>query len=142
MPLGRQPSEKGMETMSKGNYEYPAWCQMETALDSYAQDRQAYLDNEASNLGPEGQRKLIKFNEAADSLAEGVQELTSVDGLDSLVELATSADFQRKKWMELLDEHICIAFGWKAMGFLSTARERFLNLLMLLSHRQPSERAK
>ena len=51
----------------KGNYEYPAWCQMETALDSYQQDRTEYLEREASELGPGGKEQLERFSNAADS---------------------------------------------------------------------------
>jgi hypothetical protein len=46
------------------------------------------------------------------------------------------------KPFELLDEHMCITFGWEVMRLLSTARERFLDLLLLLKNRQPCDRAK
>ena len=126
----------------KGNYEYPAWYQMQTALDSYEQDRAKYLEREASTLGPDGSERLDRFNKAAASLLGGVQDLAGVDGIASLKELADVGDFQRGKPFELLDEHVCIDFGWQAMGMLDTARERFLDLLLLLRDRQPCERAK
>jgi len=34
----------------RGSYEYSAWCQMETALDSYEQDRAAYLECKATTV--------------------------------------------------------------------------------------------
>ena len=130
-------------TMSnKGAYEYPAWCQMENALESYEQKRQEHLEAEAKKLGPEGERQLSQFTEAADALAKGVQELVGVDGIESLMKLAKMSGFQEGKSFELLQEHICITFGWEAMGILSTARERFRNLLMLLRDRRPSLPAK
>jgi hypothetical protein len=124
--------KKVVEPMSdKGNYEYPAWCQMETALQCYAEDRQEYLESEANGLGPDGRRRLGDFNEAADSLARGVQNLAGIDGVVCLSEFARSANFQQGKPFELLDEHMCITFGREALGMLSTARERFLDLLLL-----------
>lgn len=121
----------------KGNYEYPAWCQMETALDSYEQARAEYLEREARALGQAGGEQLSRFNKAADAMVEGVQNLAGADGIASLVELATSGEFREGKPFKLLDEHVCIRFGWEAMGMLSTARERFLDLLQLLKDRQP-----
>ena len=121
----------------KGNYEYPAWCQMETALDSYEQDRAAYLEREADELGQDGKERLGRFTKAADSLVEGVQELAGVDAMSTLAELVESGDFQQGKPCELLDEHVCIRFGWEAMEMLSTARDRFVDLLLLLKDRQP-----
>ncbi len=126
----------------KGHYKDPAWCVMETALCEHEEDRQAYLEAEAKKLGSEGERQLKQFNKAADALAEGVQELAGVDGIEHLSELAKRTDFQQGKAFELLKEHACIAFGWEAMGMLSTARERFLDLLFLLRDREPSCRAK
>lgn len=126
----------------KGNYEYPAWCQMETALDSYEQDRQAYLEREASRLGPSGQEQSDRINKAADSLVKGVVDLAGVECISCLAELAGSGEFQRGKPIELLDEHVCITFAWEALGMLSTARERFLDLLLLLRDRHPCDRAK
>ena len=126
----------------KGSYEYPAWCQMETALDSYEQDRAAYLEREADALGPDGRQQLSRFNEGADALVEGVQSLTGVDGIARLAELAGADAFQQGKPFELLDEHVCIKFGWEAMGMLSSARTSFLDLLLLLKDRRPCDRAK
>jgi len=126
---------------AKGSYEYPAWCQMETSLDCYQQDRQAYLDREASKLGPDGKQQLGRFNEAADSLVKGVQNLAGLNGVACPTELVKSGDFQREKPFELLDEHVCITFGWEALTILSDARERFLHLLLLLKDRQPCDRA-
>jgi len=126
----------------KGSYEYPAWCQMETALDSYEQDRAAYLEREASKLGPNGRQQLSKFIEGADSLVEGVQSLAGVDGIACMARLIGSGDFQEAKPFELLDEHVCIKFGLEAMGMLSSARARFLDLLLLLKDRQPCNRAR
>lgn len=126
----------------KGEYEYPAWCQMQTPLDSYEQARQAYLGNQAKKLGSEGESQLEQFNKSADSLVKGVQDLAGVDGIDCLMELAHAADFQQGKYFEMMEEHVCITFGWEAMGMLDSARERFVNLLMLLRNRQPSTRAK
>lgn len=127
---------------NKGNYEYPAWCQMETALDCYEQDRTAYLEDEAMKLVADGQKRLVGFTKAADSLVEGVQELAGVDGISCLKELVASDDFEQSKPFALLDEHVCIKFGWEAMRMLSTARARFLDLLCLLKDRQPCDTAK
>lgn len=124
------------------SYEYPAWCQMETALDIYKQDRTEYLEREASGLGPKGSEQLEMFNKAADSLVKGVQNLTGVEGISRLVKLAVSGDFPQGKTFELLEEHVCITFGWEALGMLSTARARFFELLWLLKNRQPCDRAK
>lgn len=124
------------------SYEYPAWCQMETALDSYEQARAAYLAREANKLGPDGCTRLDRFNKAADSLVAGVQELAGVDCISSLAELVGPGDFQQGKRFELLDEHVCIRFGWEAMGMLSTARERFHDLLSLLKDRRPCDSAR
>lgn len=115
---------------------------METALDEHEQDRQAHLIAQAKKLGPEGESQLERFNKSADSLVEGVQDLVGVDGIECLMQLAQAADFQQGKFFELLEEHVCITFGWEAMGMLDSARERFVNLLMLLRNRQPSTRAK
>ncbi len=125
----------------QGNYGYPAWCQMESALDSYEQERTACLAREASELGPIGEQQLSKFNEAADSLVKGAQNLADVDGVACLEELASSTNFQQARPFELLDEHVCITFGWEALGMLSTARERFLELMLLLKVRRPCSRA-
>jgi hypothetical protein len=127
---------------NKGNYEYPAWCQMETALDSYEQDRAAYLERKADGLGPTGRERLERFNKAADSLLKGVQNLAGVDGIACLQDLAEASNFQKDKPFELLDEHVCITFGWEVMGMLSFARSRFLELLLLLKDRRPCDRAK
>lgn len=127
---------------SKGNYEHPAWCKMETALDSYEQDRAQYLERESRRLGPDGSEKLARFNKAADSLVKGMHDLAGVEGVASLAELASSIQFEDSKPFELLDEHMCITCGWEAMTMLSTARERFLDLLLLLRDRQPCNRAR
>src|SRR5437879_4072463 len=100
------------------SYEYPAWVQMETELDKYEQDRQAHLDREATKLGPNGKRQLSKFNDAADALLKGIKDLAGVDGIVHLAELAKSGDFQQGKVFALLEEHVCIKFGWEAMGML------------------------
>ena len=126
----------------KGNYKYPAWCQMETALDMYEQDRTAYLDNVASNLGSRAKEQLDQFNKAADSLAEGVNSLTGIDGISCLMELLALEEFQKGTLFELLDEHACIKFGWESLGMLSTSRERFHELLVILKDRQPCRSAK
>jgi len=115
---------------------------METALDIYKQDRTEYLEREASGLGPKGSEQLEMFNKAADSLVKGVQNLTGVEGISRLVKLAVSGDFPQGKTFELLEEHVCITFGWEALGMLSTARARFFELLWLLKNRQPCDRAK
>lgn len=126
----------------KGSYEYPAWCQMETALDSYEQDRAAYLVNEANKLGADGRARLERFTGAADSLLEGVQELMGVDGISTLKELAGMSEFQRSKHFELLHEHICIKFGWESLKMLSVSRSRFLDLMLLLKDRRPCYRSR
>jgi len=126
----------------KGSYKYPAWCQMENTLDLYEQDRTAYLKREARRLGPSGEEQLCGFNQAAEMLVQGVQDLAGVDGIACLAELARSGDFERGKPYELLDEHICIRFGWEAMGMLSSVRARFVDLLLLLKDRQPCDRAR
>jgi len=100
------------------SYEFPAWCQMETALDSYHQERQKYLESEAKKLGQDGQSQLQDFTEAADSLVKGVQELTGDDGVSSLKDLLKAAGSVHAEPLELLDEHVCITFGWEAMGML------------------------
>lgn len=126
----------------KGSYKYPAWCLMETELDSYEQARTAYWEREAGRLDPGGKEQLDRFNEAADSLVEGVQDLAGVDGISCLAELAGLGGFQQGKTFELLDEHICIKFGWEAMEMLSIARARFRDMILLLKDRQPCDRAK
>jgi hypothetical protein len=125
-------------------YKYPAWCRMEEALDSYEQARKAYIETEAKKLGPEGERQLQQFNRAADRLAKGVQSLTGVDVLDCLRDTykALTPDSPMGLPQELLNEHVCITFGWEAMGMLSTARERFWELLMFVKDRNPSPEAK
>ncbi|MGF1633057.1 MAG: DUF4145 domain-containing protein [Phycisphaerae bacterium] len=115
---------------------------METALDFYEQDRAAYLEREADALGPDGRQQLSRFNESADALMKGVQSLTGVDGIACLAELAGADAFQQGKPFKLLDENVCVKFGWEAMGMLSSARSRFLDLLQLLKDRRPGDRAK
>lgn len=127
----------------KGNYKkHPAWCRMQTELDIYQQNRAAYMEREARTLSPHGKQQLDKFNKAADSLVEGVQDLAGIDGISCLMELVASGNFQQVKPFELLDEHVCIRFGWEVLGMLDIARERFLELLGLLKDRQPCDRAR
>ena len=126
----------------KGHYEFEAWCRMETALDEYQQARQAYLDAEAKELGPEAEQQLSRMNRAADALVKGTQELVGVDGIEQLRELAGMPEFSSGKPFELVQEHVCIEFGWQVMKMLATARERFLDLLFLLQDREPSPSAK
>lgn len=123
------------------SYDYPAWCQMETALESYQQAREEFLESEANKLGPDGKRKLRDFNEVADSLIKGVQDLAGADGLGSLLQLGEAASVTTSKPFELLMEHVCITFGWEAMAILSIARGRFMHLLLLLRNRQLSATA-
>ena len=127
-----------------GAYKYPAWCQMETALDSYEQDRKAHLDTKAKKLGPKGERQLQKFNSAADTLVKGVQALAGAGAVDCLRDAykALTPDLPLAQPLQLLDEHVCITFGWEAMGMLSTARERFWELLLFVKNRNPSPKAK
>jgi hypothetical protein len=134
--------QKEQRMRGKGDYEHPAWCKMETALDSYEQDRAKYLKSESSKLGPDGSEKLARFNKAADSLVKGMQDLAGAEGIGSLAELASSIQFEDSKPFELLDEHMCVTCGWEAMAMLSTARDRFLDLLLLLRNRQPCDRAR
>lgn len=110
-------------------YEFPAWCQMETVLDAYQQARAAYLENEAKKLGIEVERQMQQFNNAAETLIKGTQELTGIDGIEVFMGLPNDKEFPSS---DLLDEHICITFGWEAMEMLSTARERFWGLLSVL----------
>ena len=135
----------------KGAYKYPAWCQMETALDSYQQDREAYLEAEADKLGPQANKQLKQCNQAADALVKGTQELVGVDAVDCLRDIVAELqdgvinqqqDALLNSPLKLVNEHVCITFGWEAMGMLSTARERFWQLLMLLKDRQPSPHAR
>lgn len=135
----------------KGAYKYPAWCQMKTALDSYEQDREVYLKAEAGKLGLEAKKRLKLWNQAADALVKGTQELAGVDAVDCLRDIAVERkdgmrnqqqDATLNRALDLIDEHVYITFGWEAMGMLSTARERFWQLLMLLKHRQPSPHAR
>lgn len=119
------------------SYEYPAWCQMETALDSYEQDRAAYLKREAHRLGHEGQARLDRFTKVADSLVKGVQELAGMECDTAFAELIESKRFLRGKPFELLAEHVCITFGWEALEMLGTAQERFFDLFSLLQDRRP-----
>ena len=111
---------------------------MEEALDSYQQARQECLENEATNLGSDGRHKLHEFNSAADLLITGAQELTGPDIISTL----KAAHSSHPKAFELLDEHVCITFGWEAMGMLSVARSRFLELLLLLKERELTNPAK
>ena len=69
------------------SYEYPAWGQMETVLDLYEQERQAYLDEEAKRLGPEAEQQWERFQQTADALVEGASELAESDGLVSLANM-------------------------------------------------------
>lgn len=124
------------------SYEFPAWCQMQTALDNYAQDREAYLEAEVAKLGSDGERRLREFNDVADSLVKGVQNLTGADGLGSFVEVASNPASSMSKPYELLMEHVCITFGWEVMAILDTARERFTSLLFLLRDRKPCDKAR
>lgn len=124
------------------SYKYPAWIQMETALQCYEEDRQAELKLRADALGPEGMQQLGVFNKAADSLVKGAQELSGVELFERLAELAKAADFQQTPVFDLLDEHVCVVLGKEVMGLLSTANERFYELLMLLKDRKPCDRAK
>lgn len=126
----------------KGHYEFEAWCHMETALDEYQQARQAYLDAEAKELGPEAEQQLSRMNRAADALVKGTQDLAGVDGIEQLQELARMPDFSSEKPFELLREHVCIAFAWEVMDMFGTARDRFLCLMVLLRNRVPSPKAK
>jgi hypothetical protein len=123
------------------SYKFPAWCQMQTALDDYAQDREAYLKAEAAKLGPDGERRLREFNNVADSLVKGVQDLAGA-GLGSFVELVRSPASSTSTPFELLMEHVCVTFGWEVMSMLDTARERFTSLLFLLRDRQPCGEAR
>jgi len=134
----------GKGVHGKGACKYPAWCQMEEALDSYQQDRKAYLETEAKNLGPEGERQVQQFNRAADSLVKGVQALAGVGLVECLREtfISLSHDSPLAQSPQLLEEHVCITFGWEAMGMLSTARERFWELLLFVKDRKPSPKAK
>ncbi len=125
----------------KGHYEYPAWCKMETALDEYQQGRTAYLAEQARNLGPQAERQLQQWNEAADALVKGVQDLAGVDVVDCLLTIRT-AQQSNPGPSELLDEHVCITFGWEVMGMLFAARERFWELLDSVKDRRPSPHAK
>jgi hypothetical protein len=132
------------DTPGYGAYRYPAWCQMEEALDSYEQERNEHLVSESRNLGPEGERRVQQFNSAADTLVKGVQALSGVGVVDCLRDTYTalSPDSPLAQPLQLLDEHICIVFGWEAMGMLSTARERFWELLVFVKDRKPSTKAK
>jgi len=136
-------TSKGAESMSdKGNYKYPAWCQMETALDQYGQDREAWLEREGGQLGPAGAQKLEACNQAAEALVTGVKDLSGTDAMADLKELAEASDFQQGKPFELLNEHFCISLGWEAMDMLSKARSRFLDLLLLLRERALCDEAR
>jgi hypothetical protein len=134
--------EKGMDR--HGAYKYPAWCQMEEALASYEEHRKAYLETEAKKLGLEGERYVHHFNRAADTLVKGVQALSGVGVVDCLLDTFTalSPDSSLAPPPDLLEEHVCITFGWEAMGMLCTARERFWELLMFVKERNPSPKAK
>ena len=125
-------------------YKYPAWCQMEEALDSYEQNRKAYLETEAKKLGPEGEKQVQQFNRTADTLTKGVQALAGVGVFDCLRDTYTALSpvSPLAKPLDLLDEHVCITFGWEAMGMLSTSRERFWELLLFVKDRNPSLESK
>lgn len=125
---------------NRGTYEYPAWCQMETTLDLYQQDRKSYLESEVRKLGPAGEKQVQQFNKAADALIRGVQELAGVDIVACLRDalMLQKPDPPPIQPVVLFDEHVCITLGWEAMGLLSIARERFWELLQLVRDRRPT----
>lgn len=128
----------------KGHYEHPAWCKMEGALEDYTQDRNKYLGEKASVLGPEGEAQLKRLNSAADALVKGVQDLAGVDVVDSLRAVLSTRRLNDESPdpLDLLDEHVCVVFGGEVIGMLFAARERFWKLLESVKTRKPSPRAK
>ena len=130
---------------NRSGYTYPAWCQMETALDCYQQDREAYLIGVTKMLGADGQRELNRLHEAAELLLKGTAELADVDPVTTLRELfeaGVGLQIQHDSLANLLDEHVCIDFAWNAMGMLDSARERFWRLLGVLKPLTPNKKAR
>lgn len=124
------------------SYKFPAWCQMETALDDYEQGRGADLRAKAKKLGPDGEQRLQQVNQASDALMKGAQELTGVDIVETLRDVSIG-EKNDLPFRGLLDEHVCIKFGWEVMEMLSTARDRFNKLVLVIqANRNPSTHAK
>lgn len=123
------------------SYDFPAWCQMQTVLDQYEQAREENLRQWATEHGPEGERRLRRLTNAADSLMRGIEQLAELDILDGLSDLSQAGGLN-KDGCELFFEHVCIKFGWEVMGMLDLARERFHDLLLLLEDRNPGRDAR
>jgi len=125
---------------NKGAYKYPAWCQMETALDMYQQDREACLRAESEKLGAEAVNSFDRYNDAAEALIKGVQDLSGPGVLEILAE--SHAQHNMSAVLGFVDEHVCITLAWEALGMLAVGKERFWDLVALVKDRTPGERAK
>jgi len=117
---------------------------MEDILDRYEQDREQYWDVKLKELGAEAQQEWRQLQRATSMLVKGVEELADCDAMECFLEgVPAFAPWQDEiEPLELLDEHVCITFGWEAMSMLHSCRDRFWNLLELVKPLAPSDRSR